>query len=147
MTDSLVDPESAAKIGTVVAVATGERRESRHRGVDKTPAQLGEPFLPLLLALLCGGADLGAAVSNGGRRGVGCRLNGKCTRQKGGEIVGVADPCLQPGDEASSRRPYAGPVASANVRTRPRSLPRPQRRCTMRPSLIPRGRSFSALAG
>jgi hypothetical protein len=31
------------------------------------PAQLGEPFLPLLLALLYGGADLGAAVSNGAR--------------------------------------------------------------------------------
>jgi hypothetical protein len=27
----------------------------------------GEPFLPLLLALLYGGADLGAAVSNGAR--------------------------------------------------------------------------------
>jgi hypothetical protein len=40
------------------------------RTVDKSPTQLSETFLPLLLTLLFGGADLGAGVSGGRRRGV-----------------------------------------------------------------------------
>jgi hypothetical protein len=40
-----------------------------HRTVAKALAQLGETLLPLLLALLFGCADLGAAVSGSRRRG------------------------------------------------------------------------------
>src|SRR5262245_64421763 len=60
--------------------------------VDKAPAQLGETFLPFLLAFLFGRADLGAAVSDGRRRGISGWLNRKRTHHERGEIVGAAHP-------------------------------------------------------
>jgi hypothetical protein len=72
-------------------------RNQEHRTVDKPPAQLGETFLPLLVALLFGRADRGAAVSSGRRRGISGWLNGERTHQEHGEIVGAAHPARPAG--------------------------------------------------
>src|SRR5207247_6482808 len=65
-------------------------RNPEHRTVDKAPTQFGETFLPLLLALLFGRADLGGAVSGGRRCGISGWLNRKRTHQERAEIVGAA---------------------------------------------------------
>jgi hypothetical protein len=58
-----------------------------HRAVNELPAQLGDPCLPLLLALFFGGAELGATVSRGRRRGVGGRLDPERPHQQRGRLV------------------------------------------------------------
>ena len=59
---------------------------------DKAPAQFGETFLPLVLALLFGRADLGVDVSGGRRRGISGWLNSERTHHEHGEIVCTAHP-------------------------------------------------------
>ena len=51
---------------------------------------VGETLLPLLIALLFGRADLGAAVSDGRRRGISGCLNSERTHHERSEIVGAA---------------------------------------------------------
>src|ERR1700716_2566275 len=61
--------------GTVrVREAFASARHHKHRAIHEPPAQLGDPSLPLLLALFLGGEELGASVSRCRRRGVGGRL-------------------------------------------------------------------------
>src|SRR6185436_7809784 len=61
-----------------------------YRAVDKSPTQLGETFLPLLVPLLFGRADFGAAVSGGRRHSVTGWLNSERTHHERGEVVGSA---------------------------------------------------------
>jgi hypothetical protein len=72
-------------------------RNQKYRTVDKAPAQFGETFLPLLIALPFGRSDLGAAVSGGRRRGISGWLNRKRTHHERPEIVAAAHPARPTG--------------------------------------------------
>src|SRR6185503_21241491 len=73
-------------------IGSGAARSWNHedRSVDKSPTKVSEAFLPLLLTLLFGRADLGATVSGGGRGGITDWLNGKRTHNERAEVVGGA---------------------------------------------------------
>jgi hypothetical protein len=59
-----------------------------HRTVDKPPSQRGETILALLVGLLLGRTDFGAAISGGRRGDVAGRLNRERIHDEGAEIVG-----------------------------------------------------------
>ena len=85
------------------------RRHHEHRAVNESPTQLGDPCLPLLLALFFGRAELGASVSRGGRRGVRGRLNPERTHQQHGEIVGAAHRSRPAGRRGIEQEAIRGP--------------------------------------
>ena len=89
-----------------------------HRAVDELPAQLGDPCLPLLLTLFFGRAELAPPyrAAAAAASAAGCIASARINSAAGSSLARTCR--VQPGDAASSRRPYAGPDAYANVRTK-----------------------------
>jgi hypothetical protein len=89
-----------------------------HRAVNESLTQVGDPCLPLLLALFFSRMQLGASVSHGSRRGVRDRLHPERAHHHCRRIVAATHRSRPAGECGIEQQAIPGPDVYANVRTK-----------------------------